>query len=87
MFSQILFSPQVKRCVIITYKHGTYELLHGLLDDLRLRIIGNYRISGNYLNFTECWFPSQNESFVDTIKNYSNMEIKLFRLCAILDEN
>ena len=26
MFYQILLSPQVKRCVIITYKHGIYEL-------------------------------------------------------------
>ena len=28
MFHQIFFSPQVKRCVVITYKHGTYELPH-----------------------------------------------------------
>ena len=34
-------SPQVKRCAIITYKHGIYELLHELLNDLRLRILEN----------------------------------------------
>ena len=26
MFYQILFSPQVKRCAIITYKHDIYKL-------------------------------------------------------------
>ena len=26
-----MLSPQVKRCAIITYKHGIYELPHGLL--------------------------------------------------------
>ena len=35
MFYQIFFSPQGKRCTIITYKHGTYELPHELTNDLR----------------------------------------------------
>ena len=26
MLYQIFFSPQVKRCSIITYKHGMYQL-------------------------------------------------------------
>ena len=30
------FSPQVKRCAIIAYKHGTYELPNELPNDLRL---------------------------------------------------
>ena len=30
MFYQIFLSPQVKRWVIITYKHGIYELPHEL---------------------------------------------------------
>ena len=30
MFYQIFLSPQVKRWVIITYKHGIYELPHKL---------------------------------------------------------
>ena len=34
MFSQILFSPQVKRWAIITYKHGIYELPNELPNDL-----------------------------------------------------
>ena len=41
MFYQIFFSPQVKRCAIITYKHSIYELRHELLNDLRLKILGN----------------------------------------------
>ena len=38
---QIFLSSQVKRCVIITYKHGINELPHKLPNDLRLRILGN----------------------------------------------
>ena len=38
---QIFFSPQVKRSVIISNKHGIYELPHELPNDLRLRILGN----------------------------------------------
>ena len=36
MFYQIFLSPQVKRCAIITYKHGIYDLPHKLPIDLRL---------------------------------------------------
>ena len=43
MFYQIFFSPQVKGCAIITYKHGIYELHHEFPNDLRLRKIGNIR--------------------------------------------
>ena len=35
--------PQVKRWVIITYKHGIYELPYELQNDLRLRRLGNIR--------------------------------------------
>ena len=35
MFLQIFLSPQVKRCAIITYKHGMYDLHHELPNDLR----------------------------------------------------
>ena len=38
---QIFFSPQVNRSVIISIKHGIYELPHEFLNDLRLRILGN----------------------------------------------
>ena len=43
MFYQIFLSPQVKRCAIITYEHGIYELPHELPNDLRRRKLGNIR--------------------------------------------
>ena len=45
MFYQIFLSPQVKRCAIITYKHGICELSHELPNNLRVRILGNNEIS------------------------------------------
>ena len=36
MFDQIFVSPQVKRIVIISNKHGIYKLPHELPNDLRL---------------------------------------------------
>ena len=41
MLYQILFSQQVKRSVIISIKHGIYELPHELPNDLRVRMLGN----------------------------------------------
>ena len=41
MFYQGFLSQQVKRCAIITYKHGIYELPHELTNGWRLRILGN----------------------------------------------
>ena len=76
-FYQISHSWQVKRCVIITYKHGIYEMLHELPMDLRLRILGYLEISGKCLNFIE-WYTSvqsscQFENFINpskkTLKN------------------
>ena len=40
---QIFFSPEVKTSVIISNKHGIYELPHELRNDLRLRKLGNIR--------------------------------------------
>ena len=53
MFYQIFLSPQVKRCAIITCKHGIYKFLHELLNDVRLRILGNEKILGKIINFIE----------------------------------
>ena len=53
MFYQILFSPQVKRIVIISNKYGIYELPYELPHELRLRTLGNYEISGKLQNFIE----------------------------------
>ena len=38
---QIFFSPQMQRSVIISNKHGIYDLPDELPKDLRLRILGN----------------------------------------------
>ena len=38
---QNLFSPQVKRSVIISKSHGIYDLPHELLNNLRLTILVN----------------------------------------------
>ena len=46
MFHQIFLSPQVKRCAITTCKHGIYKLPHELTNNLRLRILGNYKNIG-----------------------------------------
>ena len=40
MFEKIFFSPQVKRSIFISNKHGMYELLHVLSNDSRLKIQG-----------------------------------------------
>ena len=53
MFYQIKFLSQVKRCAIITYKHGIYKLPHELPNYLRLRILGNWKMSGKSKNFKE----------------------------------
>ena len=41
MFYQNFFSPQVKRCVIITYKYGNNKMPQDLKNNLRLTILGN----------------------------------------------
>ena len=49
MFDEIFLSPQVKRFVIISNKHGIYELP----NDLRLMTRGNYEISKRSQNIIE----------------------------------
>ena len=41
MFYQFFLSPQVKQSMIVSNKHGIYELPHELPNDLRLSILGN----------------------------------------------
>ena len=41
MFEQVFLSPQVKRCMIITYRHGMYKFSRELPHDLKFRILGN----------------------------------------------
>ena len=53
MFYQILLSPQVKRSVIISNKQGVYWLVHKLLNNLRLSILGNKEKPGKSQNLLE----------------------------------
>ena len=48
-----VFSPEVKRSAIITYKHGTYELFHEFPNDLNLKVLENYKILGRCVNLIE----------------------------------
>ena len=41
IFYPIFFSQKVKQSTIITNKYDIYELPHELLNDLRLRTLGN----------------------------------------------
>ena len=41
IFYQIFLSSKVKRCAIITYKHGIDKLPHELQNDVRLSILEN----------------------------------------------
>ena len=41
MFDEVFLPPHVKRCMMITYKYGIYELPYELRKDLRLTIFGN----------------------------------------------
>ena len=53
MFDKTFVSPQVKRIVIISNKHGIYELPQKLPNDFRLRTLGNKEIprrSQNLMN-------------------------------------
>ena len=45
MFYQIFFLPQVKQCMIISYKHGIYKLPHKLPNDLRFQEISKQQES------------------------------------------
>ena len=53
MYYQIFLSPQVKRWAIINFKHVIAALPHELPNDVRLRIPGNYEISGKCVNSIE----------------------------------
>ena len=53
MFYQNFLSPQVKQSLIISNKQDVYDLPHNLLNDLRLRILGNKEKSGESPNLLE----------------------------------
>ena len=70
---QNLFSPQGKRSVIISYKHGVYELPHELPNDLKLMTLENRKdqenleTSSNYNLVTS--LPSKLKMFLLFVKN------------------
>ena len=49
MFYQIFLSSQVKRCAIITYQHGIYEVPQELPNNVRLRKLGNIKKVSNFI--------------------------------------
>ena len=58
MIYRIFLSPQAKRWVIITYKHGIYELPHELPNSLKLKVLGNIRkFSKTHEMIPQCAVP------------------------------
>ena len=82
MFYQFFLSPQVKRSVIISNKHGVHELPHELPDNLKLRISGNKENLGKSQNLLELQTSaktiSQNEIFFNASKNSRKIDIEPF---------
>ena len=70
MFYQIFLSPQEKRCAIITYKHGIYELPHELPNNVRLKTkLENIRkVFKSHRMIPQRAFPRQSEHFVNPSK-------------------
>ena len=66
MFNQVFFLPQVKQSIVISNKHGIYELPHVLPNNLRLRILGNQEIPRKPQ--PSAWSSFQTENFVNTSK-------------------
>ena len=51
MFDKIFVSPKAKRIENISMKHRIYELPHELMNDLRLKTLGNKQVSRRSQNF------------------------------------
>ena len=90
MSDKTFLSLKVKRSMIFSNKDGVCEFPHEFLNELSLRILGNYKRSGKSENFIELW--SSPQSFSQKIilsilsKNSWKMEIELFLYCAISHE-
>ena len=87
MFFQTFLSSQVKRCVIITYKHGIYELPHELLNNLSLITLANQDISGKCLDVIESYpsaqSPWQQLNFVCLLKGASSVNLHATNLVPL----
>ena len=70
---QTFLTPQMKRSMIISNRHGIYKLPNDLKKNLRMRILGNQENSGKSQNFIgllpNAWSLSWNGNLVSTIKN------------------
>ena len=81
MFDQIFY-------VIISIKHGIYELPSELPNYLGLRVLGNQEISGEFQIFIESQpnvlFPCKVKSLSIQANNSRKIEIDLFSQCPIL---
>ena len=92
MFYQIFISPQVKQRVIISNKHGIYELPHvsrgaKQLDLIRgLRDPGNLEISGKPQNLIEL-LPSAQPQSPPPIPAKNSWKIELSPQCTIWYHN
>ena len=84
IFYQIFLSPQVKRCAIITYKHGRYELPHELPNDLGK--VGNIRKRSRLHSLVPS-LPTKMKLLLILGKKYQKIATKLFLKCAISHEN
>ena len=49
MFEQISLSSQAERSMIISNKHGIYELPHELSNNLKPAILGNIKKTQNFI--------------------------------------
>ena len=80
MFYQIFISPQAKRCVIITYKHGIYELPHKLPNDLRRKEIRKYEesLKNSYNDSLVPSLPAKMKILLILAKISSKTEITFF---------
>ena len=85
MFYQICLSLQVKRCAIVTYKHGIYKLPLELPNDLRIWIVGTIRkVSKPHRMIAQRPAPPAKMKLAE---NFRKTEIKLFPLRVISHEN
>ena len=86
---QFFFSVKVKQCKVFSNKHGTYELHHKLLSDVRVRTWENYERPEKSQNIIELYpsaWLSIEKKFVETSKklqkngNYNFSHSALFHI-------
>ena len=91
MFEKIFLLAQVKRCVIIGNNYGIYKLSHDLLNNSRLRTLGNLEISRRCQNFMNCTLlhnlAPKIKIFSIVTKNSWKIDIELFSYGVISQKN